>query len=80
MLYDYLRLQHRSYSNVFGLEPNYPCCTVNHPQGFSKFISNAFVVTPDSKSLIHVYLGPFSVKTVLANGMFDEVEQPSSGA
>ncbi|KAI9067980.1 hypothetical protein FKP32DRAFT_1672687 [Trametes sanguinea] len=56
------------YSNVFGLEPNYPCCTVNHPQGWPKFISNAFVTTPDQKSLVHVYLGPFNVNLTLANG------------
>ncbi|OSD04868.1 hypothetical protein PYCCODRAFT_1363452 [Trametes coccinea BRFM310] len=55
------------YSNVFGLEPNYPCCTVNHPQGWPKFISNAFVTTPDQKSLVHVYLGPFNVNLTLAN-------------
>ncbi|KAI8985545.1 hypothetical protein BD414DRAFT_488407 [Trametes punicea] len=56
------------YSNVFGLEPNYPCCTVNHPQGWPKFISNAFVTTPDQKSLVHVYLGPFNVNLTLARG------------
>ncbi|KAJ7222587.1 hypothetical protein GGX14DRAFT_664365 [Mycena pura] len=55
------------YSNVFGLEPNYPCCTVNHPQGWPKFITNAFVTTPDMASLVHVYLGPFSTSVVLAN-------------
>ncbi|KAI0825775.1 hypothetical protein BC629DRAFT_1586645 [Irpex lacteus] len=56
------------YSNVFGLEPNYPCCTVNHPQGWPKFISNAFVTTPDDASLVHVYLGPFQTSVTLANG------------
>ncbi|KAJ7743834.1 hypothetical protein B0H16DRAFT_1560781 [Mycena metata] len=56
------------YSNVFGLEPNYPCCTVNHPQGWPKFITNAFVTTPDMISLVHVYLGPFSTSVTLASG------------
>jgi DUF1680 family protein len=55
-----------SYSNVFGLEPNYPCCTVNHPQGFPKFIANAFVMSPDKKSLTQIYMGPLNVKTTLS--------------
>ncbi|KAJ7151720.1 hypothetical protein C8R46DRAFT_1229251 [Mycena filopes] len=55
------------YSNVFGLEPNYPCCTVNHPQGWPKFITNAFVTTPDNLSLVHLYLGPFSTSVTLAS-------------
>ncbi|CAK5262542.1 unnamed protein product [Mycena citricolor] len=53
------------YSNVFGLEPNYPCCTVNHPQGWPKFITNAFVTTPDKNSLVHLYLGPFTTSVTL---------------
>jgi hypothetical protein len=57
-----------AYSNVFGLEPNYPCCTVNFPQGYPKFISNAFLTTPDSASLVHLYLGPFSTKVTLTGG------------
>ncbi|EIN09448.1 hypothetical protein PUNSTDRAFT_85803 [Punctularia strigosozonata HHB-11173 SS5] len=56
------------YSNVFGLEPNYPCCTVNHPQGWPKFITHAFMTTHDQKSLAQVYLGPFNTQTTLANG------------
>ncbi|KAJ7577524.1 hypothetical protein C8J56DRAFT_970986 [Mycena floridula] len=55
------------YSNVFGLEPNYPCCTVNHPQGWPKFITNSFLTTPDQASLVQVYLGPFSTTATLAN-------------
>ncbi|KAG6875753.1 hypothetical protein C0993_007550, partial [Termitomyces sp. T159_Od127] len=57
-----------SYSNVFGLEPNYPCCTVNHPQGWPKFITNAFLTTPDNLSLVHLYLGPFSTSVTLGSG------------
>ncbi|KAJ7503065.1 hypothetical protein B0H11DRAFT_1987655 [Mycena galericulata] len=55
------------YSNVFGLEPNYPCCTVDFPQGWPKFTTNAFLVTPDNESLVHLYLGPFKASAVLAS-------------
>ncbi|KAI5116455.1 hypothetical protein M0805_006176 [Coniferiporia weirii] len=54
------------YSNVFGLEPNYPCCTVNHGQGFPKFVTNSFVKTADNASLVQLYLGPLTAQTVLA--------------
>ncbi|THV00262.1 hypothetical protein K435DRAFT_934582 [Dendrothele bispora CBS 962.96] len=53
------------YSNVFGLEPNYPCCTVNFPQGWPKFITSAFLKTIDDRSLVHLYLGPFSTTATL---------------
>ncbi|KAJ7876089.1 hypothetical protein B0H14DRAFT_2714547 [Mycena olivaceomarginata] len=55
------------YSNVFGLEPNYPCCTLEFPQGWPKFATNAFLVTADKESLVHLYLGPFKVSAVLAS-------------
>ncbi|KAH7337452.1 hypothetical protein B0J17DRAFT_663043 [Rhizoctonia solani] len=53
------------YANVFGLEPDYPCCTVNHMQGFPKFVAAAFVKTPDGSGLVQVYNGPFKVETTL---------------
>lgn len=43
------------------------CCTVNHGQGWPKFISNSFLTTADGKSLIQAYLGPLKVKTILAD-------------
>ncbi|KAJ8691204.1 hypothetical protein PTI98_010801 [Pleurotus ostreatus] len=45
-------------SNVFGFEPNYPCCTVNHPQAYPKFWANSFVTDANGTSLIHAFLGP----------------------
>ncbi|KAJ7056946.1 hypothetical protein C8F01DRAFT_1152839 [Mycena amicta] len=54
-------------SNVFGFEPNYPCCTVNHPQAFPKFWSHAFFTQPAANAIVHAFLGPFSVATTLPN-------------
>ncbi|KAG7095934.1 hypothetical protein E1B28_006618 [Marasmius oreades] len=54
------------YANVFGLEPYYPCCTVNHPQGWPKFISHAFLTTDDGTSLVQVYHGPFQTTATLS--------------
>ncbi|CAE6478193.1 unnamed protein product [Rhizoctonia solani] len=67
-----------SYSNVFGLEPNYPCCTVNHPQGFPKFISHAVLASVDQKSLTQIYFGPLAVKTTLS-GIGADVSTTLSG-
>ncbi|KAI1661287.1 hypothetical protein F4813DRAFT_347036 [Daldinia decipiens] len=55
-----------SYANVFGLEPNYPYCTVNHPQAYPKFLANSFATTPDG-GLAHVFLVPGTAAATLAS-------------
>jgi hypothetical protein len=54
-------------STTYGMEPQYPCCTVNHPQGYPKFITNSWVTIGD-RGLGHALLGPTSVNTNINGG------------
>ncbi|KAJ7481270.1 hypothetical protein B0H11DRAFT_2023319 [Mycena galericulata] len=54
-------------SNLFGLAPNYPCCAVNHGQGWPKFISHSYMTSPDATTLYHVLLSPTTFSSTLAN-------------
>jgi uncharacterized protein len=48
-------------SNIYGLEPNYGCCTANLSQGWPKFVAHLWMATPDS-GLAAVAYGPSRVQ------------------
>lgn len=50
------------YGNTFGLEPNFPCCTVNHGQGYPKYVAASYV-REEEDHVIHALLGPTTLHT-----------------
>ncbi|KAL2850238.1 hypothetical protein BJY01DRAFT_245549 [Aspergillus pseudoustus] len=50
------------YGSSFGLEPNFPCCTVNHGQGYPKYAATSYVLNGDDH-IIHALLGPTKLET-----------------
>ncbi|KAF2084603.1 hypothetical protein K490DRAFT_75716 [Saccharata proteae CBS 121410] len=56
-----------NWGQTYGMEVDYPCCTVNHPQGFPKFASAMFVLAGED-GLAHALLGPGTVSTSLSSG------------
>ncbi len=50
-----------TYSHVFGLEPNYGCCTANFNQGFPKYAWSTFLKAPDG--IVCGALAPAAVST-----------------
>jgi hypothetical protein len=49
-------------ANIFGLEPNFGCCTANMHQGWPKFASHLWMKSPDD-GLVAVAYAPCVVKT-----------------
>ncbi len=54
-------------SNIFGLEPNFGCCTANMHQGWPKFAANLWMATPDEGLAAMVY-GPSEVTAAVKGG------------
>eukprot|EP01119_Soliformovum_irregulare_P019471 TRINITY_DN6172_c0_g1_i3.p1 TRINITY_DN6172_c0_g1~~TRINITY_DN6172_c0_g1_i3.p1 ORF type:complete len:404 (+),score=111.86 TRINITY_DN6172_c0_g1_i3:974-2185(+) len=50
-------------ANMFGIAPNYGCCTANYPQGWPKYVSHMWMVTSDQ--LVAVSHGPSMVKATI---------------
>jgi len=61
-------------SNVFGLEPNFGCCTANMHQGWPKFVASLWMATPDN-GLAAIAYSPNRVSTVAGNGVPVEIKE-----
>ncbi len=55
------------WSNIFGLEPNYGCCTANMHQGWPKFAANLWMATHDN-GLAAVAYAPCTVDARVGDG------------
>ena len=55
-------------SNIFGLEPNFGCCTANLHQGWPKFTTHLWMSTPDG-GLAAVAYAPSSVTSTVREGI-----------
>lgn len=69
-------------SNLFGLAPNFGCCTANLHQGWPKLVARSWMSTADGGGLAAVVLGPSEVKTTLrgvAVSVSEDTEYPFRG-
>ena len=69
-------------SNLFGLEPNFGCCTANMHQGWPKFVTNMWMQKGDD-TLVAVTYGPNELLHEFTNGqkvhIVQETGYPFSG-
>ena len=64
-------------SNVFGLEPNFGCCTANYHQGWPKLVSSTWMRTQKGGLAAAVY-GPNIVRTIVSGDVPIEIEQQTN--
>jgi hypothetical protein len=64
-------------SNLYGLEPNYGCCTSNMHQGWPKLITHMWMATHD-QGLAAVVYGPNQVNAKVADGENVTITQQTS--
>ena len=60
-------------SNLFGLEPNFGCCTANFHQGWPKFAASTFMVSKDDGIVAAAY-APCEMRTVVRDTPVHVVE------
>lgn len=61
-------------SNIYGLEPNYGCCTANFPQGWPKFTSGLWMRSTADDGLVAVSYSPCNIATTLTDGSRVNIE------
>jgi len=69
-------------ANLFGVEPNFGCCTANMHQGWPKFVASLWMASGDS-GLAAIAYGPSEVSTVLGKNVrvniLEDTEYPFRG-
>jgi len=68
-------------SNLFGLEPNFGCCTANYHQGWPKFAASLWMASADDGLVAAVY-GPSEAHVMLGGTnvyVVEETEYPFHG-
>jgi len=61
-------------SNIYGLEPNYGCCTANLHQGWPKLVKSLVMTTPDGGLVIVAY-GPCQARVMLPDDVLVTLEE-----
>ena len=64
-------------SNIFGLEPNFGCCTANMHQGWPKLAANLWMATPDG-GLAAIAYGPSTVTANVAGNTAVTIQEETN--